>query len=41
MVEKEKEFQKNRDQSYNKIPKFFEKSVTNENNLNFKVRQEG
>jgi serine/threonine-protein phosphatase 2A regulatory subunit B'' len=39
-IEEEKKFQAKQDPSLNKIPKFFQKAITNENQLNFKVRQE-
>lgn len=39
-VQEEKEKQANEEPSLRKIPKFFQKAVSNENQLNFKVRQE-
>ena len=39
-IEEDKEQQAKQDPSLKKIPKFFQKALSNENQLNFKVRQE-
>ena len=39
-IEEDKEKQAKEDPSLRKIPKFFQKALSNENQLNFKVRQE-
>jgi len=39
-IEEDKEKQAKDDPSLKKIPKFFQKALSNENQLNFKVRQE-
>ena len=39
-IEDDKEKQAREDPSLKKIPKFFQKALSNENQLNFKVRQE-
>ena len=39
-IEQEKQNQIKNNQSLKKIPKFFQKPITNENQLNFKIRQE-
>lgn len=39
-IEEDKERQAKEDPSLKKIPKFFQKALSNENQLNFKVRQE-